>query len=151
MKLESAIKQFSAKSQMITDSPRATSSDSLKGPDMAAAMGMVEARASFGMAAYLGKVGISKEDRIRTVEQLTQFAMKNAPKHVGKASGRRMAQCILVDNVDTTTATQRGGVYLMGQFNQNSVIHDASWTLAELKTALRSYSIFLEDSIQAPV
>ncbi|CQQ79555.1 hypothetical protein ACW2RE_001895 [Yersinia enterocolitica] len=54
-------------------------------------------------------------------------------------------------NVDTTTATQRGGVYLMGQFNQNSVIHDASWTLAELKTALRSYSIFLEDSIQAPV
>ncbi|HHH0019121.1 TPA: antitermination protein, partial [Yersinia enterocolitica] len=96
MKLESAMKQFSAKSQMITDSPRATSSDSLKGPDLAAAMGMVEARASFGMAAYLGKVGISKEDRIRTVEQLTQFAMKNAPKHVGKASGRRMAQCMVI-------------------------------------------------------
>ncbi|HHH1220666.1 TPA: antitermination protein, partial [Yersinia enterocolitica] len=38
MKLESAMKQFSAKSQMITDSPRATSSDSLKGPDLAAAM-----------------------------------------------------------------------------------------------------------------
>lgn len=96
MKLESAMKQFSAKSQMITDSPRATSSDSLKGPDLAAALGMVEARASFGMAAYLGKVGISKEDRIRTVEQLTQFAMKNAPKHVGKASGRRMAQCMVI-------------------------------------------------------
>ncbi|HEN3601328.1 TPA: antitermination protein [Yersinia enterocolitica] len=96
MKLESAMKQFSAKSQMITDSPRATSSDSLKGPDLAAAMGMVEARASFGMAAYLGKVGISKEDRVRTVEQLTQFAMKNAPKHVGKASGRRMAQCMVI-------------------------------------------------------
>ncbi|CCV60928.1 TPA: antitermination protein [Yersinia enterocolitica] len=96
MKLESAMKQFSAKSQMITDSPRATSSDSLKGPDLAAAMGMVEARAGFGMAAYLGKVGISKEDRIRTVEQLTQFAMKNAPKHVGKASGRRMAQCMVI-------------------------------------------------------
>ncbi|MGP2470317.1 antitermination protein Q [Yersinia sp. 2540 StPb PI] len=96
MKLESAMKQFSAKSQMITDSPRATSSDSLKGPDLAAAMGMVEARASFGMAAYLGKVGISKEDRIRTVEQLTQFAMKNAPKHVGKVSGRRMAQCMVI-------------------------------------------------------
>lgn len=96
MKLESAMKQFSAKSQMITDSSRATSSDSLKGPDLAAAMGMVEARASFGMAAYLGKVGISKEDKVRTVEQLTQFAMKNAPKHVGKASGRRMAQCMVI-------------------------------------------------------
>lgn len=96
MKLESAMKQFSAKSQMITDSPRATSSDSLKAPDLAAAMGMVEARASFGMAAYLGKAGISKEDRIRTVEQLTQYAMKKAPKHVGKASGRRMTQCMVI-------------------------------------------------------
>ncbi|HDW8058983.1 TPA: head decoration protein [Yersinia enterocolitica] len=65
--------------------------------------------------------------------------------------GSEVPVAILVDNVDTTTATQRGGVYLMGQFNQNSVIHDASWTQAELKTALRSYSIFLEDSIQAPV
>ncbi|WP_227720548.1 head decoration protein [Yersinia proxima] len=65
--------------------------------------------------------------------------------------GSETPVAILVDNVDTTTAAQRGGVYLMGQFNQNSVIHDDSWTLAELKTALRSYSIFLEDSIQAPV
>lgn len=65
--------------------------------------------------------------------------------------GSEVPVAILVDNVDTTTAAQRGGVYLMGQFNQNSVIHDASWTLAELKTGLRSHSIFLEDSIQAPV
>lgn len=96
MKLESAIKQFSAKSTILTDSPRATATDSLKGPDLAAAMGMAEARAGFGMAAYLGKVGISKEDRVRTVERLTQFAMKNAPKHVGKAAGRRMAQCMVI-------------------------------------------------------
>lgn len=65
--------------------------------------------------------------------------------------GSEVPVAILVDNVDTTTTAQRGGVYLMGQFNQNVIIHDASWTLAELKAALRSYSIFLEDSIQAPV
>ncbi|CNI59449.1 antitermination protein [Yersinia pekkanenii] len=65
--------------------------------------------------------------------------------------GSEVPVAILVDNVDTTVTAQRGGIYLMGQFNQNSVIHDDSWTLAELKTALRSYSIFLEDSIQAPV
>lgn len=65
--------------------------------------------------------------------------------------GSEVPVAILVDNVDTTTSAQRGGVYLMGQFNQNSVIHDDSWSLAELKAALRSYSIFLEDSIQAPI
>ncbi|MGE4773913.1 head decoration protein [Yersinia enterocolitica] len=65
--------------------------------------------------------------------------------------GSEVPIAILVDNVDTTTTAQRGGIYLMGQFNQNVIIHDALWTLAELKTALRSYSIFLQDSIQAPV
>ncbi|AJI83874.1 TPA: head decoration protein [Yersinia enterocolitica] len=65
--------------------------------------------------------------------------------------GSEVPVAILVDDVDTTTTSQRGGVYLMGQFNQNRIIHDASWTLAELKTDLRTYSIFLEDSIQAPV
>ena len=65
--------------------------------------------------------------------------------------GSEAPVAILVDDVDTTTTSQRGGVYLMGQFNQNRIIHDASWMLAELKTDLRTYSIFLEDSIQAPV
>lgn len=65
--------------------------------------------------------------------------------------GSEVPVAILVDNVDSTAAAQRGGAYLMGQFNQNSIIYDNSWTLAELKTALRPYSIFLEDSIQAPV
>ncbi|HFI1966909.1 TPA: DnaB-like helicase C-terminal domain-containing protein [Yersinia enterocolitica] len=100
-----------------------------------------------------------------TVEQIKQSAIAHKRTVMGKikasseyvksvktaTDGSEVPVAILVDNVDTTTATQRGGVYLMGQFNQNSVIHDASWTLAELKTALHSYSIFLEDSIQAPV
>ncbi|EEQ05174.1 hypothetical protein yberc0001_14880 [Yersinia bercovieri ATCC 43970] len=65
--------------------------------------------------------------------------------------GSEVPVAILVDDVDTTATSQRGGLYLMGQFNQNRIIHDASWTLAELKTALRTYSIFLEDSTQATV
>ncbi|OWF77693.1 head decoration protein [Yersinia frederiksenii] len=65
--------------------------------------------------------------------------------------GSEVPVAILVDNVDTTVTAQRGGIYLMGQFNQNRIVHDASWTLAELKTALRPYTIFLTDSIQAPV
>lgn len=65
--------------------------------------------------------------------------------------GSETPVAILVDNVDASTADQNGGLYLMGEFNQNHIIVDASWTLAEMKTALRPLAIFLKDSIQAPV
>lgn len=96
MKLENALKQFNPKSQMITNVPPATASDSLSGPDLAACLGMAESQASFGMAAFLGKSGISKEDAKRTIERLAAYAMQNAGKHVGKVAGRRMAQCMIV-------------------------------------------------------
>lgn len=96
MKLENALKQFNPKSQMITNVPSATSSDSLSGPDLAACLGMAESQASFGMAVFLGKNGISKEDGQRTIERLAAYAMRNAGKHVGKAAGRRMAHCMII-------------------------------------------------------
>lgn len=65
--------------------------------------------------------------------------------------GSEKPVAILVDNVDTTAAAQQGGVYLMGEFNQNKIIIDASWTLADLKIALRPLGIFLRDSVQAPI
>lgn len=65
--------------------------------------------------------------------------------------GSETPVAILVDNVDASTADQNGGLYLMGEFNQNHIIIDASWTLAAVKTALRPLAIFLKDSTQAPV
>ncbi|VDZ56650.1 Replicative DNA helicase [Serratia odorifera] len=91
MKLESALKHFSAQGLTITDAPNGTSADRVTGTDVMAALGMVEAKARFGMAAFLGKTGISSEDRERAIVELTQYAMKKAPKHVGKVAGRRMA------------------------------------------------------------
>ncbi|WP_439291742.1 MULTISPECIES: antitermination protein Q [Rahnella] len=96
MKLENALKQFNPKSQTFTNVPPATASDSLTGPDLAASLGMAEAEAEFGMGAFLGKNGISKEDGQRTIERLSVYAMKNAGKHVGKAAGRRMAHCMVI-------------------------------------------------------
>lgn len=96
MKLENALKQFNPKTQTFTNVPPATASDSLTGPDLAACLGMAESQASFGMGAFLGKNGISKEDGQRTIERLSVYAMKNAGKHVGKAAGRRMAQCMVI-------------------------------------------------------
>ncbi|AUO63849.1 head decoration protein [Citrobacter freundii complex sp. CFNIH2] len=65
--------------------------------------------------------------------------------------GSQVPVAILVDDVDASSADQNGGLYLMGEFNQNRVIIDASWSIADIKSALRPMAIFLKDSDQAPV
>lgn len=68
------------------------------------------------------------------------------------ADGSETPCAILVDDVDASTnGDQLGGLYLMGEFNQNRIIVDSSWTIAEMKTALRPLAIFLKDSTLAPV
>ncbi|EML9904652.1 head decoration protein [Morganella morganii] len=63
--------------------------------------------------------------------------------------GSEIPCAILVDDVDTTTDAVSGGLYLMGEFNQNRIIFDGTWTTAGLKAAMRPFSIFLRDSVQA--
>ncbi|TDV78117.1 antitermination protein [Enterobacter asburiae] len=75
MNLESTLKYHFAKSTMISDSPRSTASDSLTGTDIMAAMGMTQERAALGYSAFLGKMGISNNDRERAIELLAQYAL----------------------------------------------------------------------------
>ena len=65
--------------------------------------------------------------------------------------GSQNPAAILVDNVDASITDQNGGLYLMGEFNQNRIVYDNTWTVADLKSALRPLAIFLKDSLQAPV
>ncbi|MEH1299393.1 antitermination protein [Raoultella ornithinolytica] len=74
MNLENCIKFHSAKTTQISDSPRATASDSLTGTDVMAAMGMAQSREEMGYSAFLGKMGISSNDREKAIELLTLFA-----------------------------------------------------------------------------
>ncbi|MEY6763324.1 head decoration protein [Kluyvera ascorbata] len=68
------------------------------------------------------------------------------------SDGSEKPCAILVDDVNAAThGDQSGGVYLMGEFNQNRINIDASWTIADIKAALRPLAIFLKDSSQAPV
>ncbi|HHE6158637.1 head decoration protein [Citrobacter freundii] len=68
------------------------------------------------------------------------------------SDGSETPCAILVDDVNAAThGDQSGGVYLMGEFNQNSINIDASWTITDIKAALRPLAIFLKDSTQAPV
>lgn len=80
MNLENTVKFHFAKSTMISDSPRATASDSLTGTDIMAAIGMTQSRASLGFSAFLGKMGISDYDRERAIDLLAQHALAHCDK-----------------------------------------------------------------------
>jgi hypothetical protein len=80
MNLDSVVKYHFAKSTQINDSPRATSSDTLTGTDVMAAMGMCQSRAPLGYSAFLGKMEISDNEKRRAVQLLTQYGMKHCDK-----------------------------------------------------------------------
>lgn len=80
MNLENTVKYHFAKSTMISDSPRATASDSLTGTDIMAAMGMTQERAAMGYSAFLGKMGISNNDRERAIALLAEYALTKCDK-----------------------------------------------------------------------
>lgn len=79
MRLESITKHFFAKSTTISDSPRATASDSLTGTDIMAALGLADLKSGFGLDLFLAKQGISNPHR--AVESLTQYALKESVKY----------------------------------------------------------------------
>lgn len=80
MNLENTVKYHFAKSTLISDSPRATASESLTGTDVMAAMGMTQERAAMGYSAFLGKMGISYNDRARAIELLAEYALTKCDK-----------------------------------------------------------------------
>ena len=80
MNLENTVKYHFAKSTLISDSPRATASDSLTGTDIMAAMGMTQERAAMGYSAFLGKMGISQNDRERAIVLLAEYALTKCDK-----------------------------------------------------------------------
>ena len=80
MNLENTVKFHFAKSTMISDSSRATGSDSLTGTDIMAAMGMTQERAAMGYSAFLGKMGISHNDRERAIALLAEYALTKCDK-----------------------------------------------------------------------
>ncbi|QPE15938.1 antitermination protein [Providencia rettgeri] len=96
MKLENVLKNFHPKSPTFGNVAGCTSPDRLTGTDIMAAVGMTESQAEFGMAAFLAKNDVSEEDKFSTVEALTQYALKVAPKLVRKAAGKKLGYCLIV-------------------------------------------------------
>lgn len=101
MRLESIARYFSPKSPMLNDSTPATASDSLTISDVMGALGMCQAQAEFGLAAFLGKVGISETDKVKAVVLLAKHGMAHCDKvaAIRKLPGEVKARVVLTLSV----------------------------------------------------
>lgn len=96
MNLESIPKFFAPKGMHISDSGRATASDDLTVTDVMAALGMTQAEAGIGLAMYLGKAGISAQDRQAAIGWLAAYAREKAPLSLRRAAGKKFRVCMLI-------------------------------------------------------
>ncbi|EDA9102071.1 antitermination protein [Salmonella enterica subsp. enterica serovar Augustenborg] len=80
MNLENTVKFHSPKSPQLSDSPRATASDSLTNTDVMAAFCMVQSRAPLGFSAFSGKMNLSDNDKRKAIQLLVQHGMKHCDK-----------------------------------------------------------------------
>lgn len=96
MKLEASLKHFSPQGMHISDDVKSTSPNRLNGTDVMTGIGVTSSRARFGLAAFLGKAGISKTDEQLAVQALARYALDTAPKNVRKAAGKALGRCCLI-------------------------------------------------------
>lgn len=96
MDLDNVVKFFAPKGMHISDSVRATASEQLTVTDVMAALGMTQADAGIGLAMYLGKAGVSKQDREAAIGWLTEYAKEYAPFAVRRLCGKKFPLCMLI-------------------------------------------------------
>lgn len=86
-------------------------------------------------------------DRITVTVATAATAYKLAVATANDGSGEPCA--VLADDADATLGDVKAGVYLTGQFNQDRVILDPSFTVPGIIDTLRKYSIFLTPVVTA--
>jgi hypothetical protein len=67
----------------------------------------------------------------------------------GAADGSQNPVAILADAADASGGAVFAPVYLTGEFNTNAMVIDASWTIAQMKAAIRPQGIFLKSALSA--
>lgn len=96
MDLDNVVKFFAPKGMHISDSGRATASEQLSVTDVMAALGMTKADAGIGLAMYLGKAGVSKQDREASINWLAEYAKQSVPFAVRRLAGKKLSLCMLI-------------------------------------------------------
>lgn len=96
MNLDGIERFFAPKGMHISDSSRATASESLSSTDVMAALGMTQASAGIGLALYLAKAGVSEQDKQAAISWMTAYAKERAPKTIRKAAGKTFPLCMRI-------------------------------------------------------
>lgn len=96
MNLDNVLKFFAPKGMHISDTSRATASEQLTVTDVMAALGMTQADAGIGLAMYLGKAGVSKQDREAAITWLSEYAKERAPFAIRRLAGKKFPLCMLI-------------------------------------------------------
>ena len=63
--------------------------------------------------------------------------------------GSQNPAAVLVDDVDASACAVAGSGYFQASVNASRIHYDASWTVDDLKAALRGVGIFIKDSLSA--
>lgn len=63
--------------------------------------------------------------------------------------GSQNPAAVLVDDVDASAGAVSGSGYFQAAVNASRISYDASWTVDDLKAALRGVGIFIKDSLSA--
>lgn len=64
--------------------------------DVMVALGVTQSREAQGLSLLYAKFNKDNSEREKAIERLAQFAIKQAPKLVGKAAGRQKARCMVL-------------------------------------------------------
>jgi len=95
-----------------------------------------------------GATDFSEDDRI----PVTVSYSADGPWTIATAAaldGTAEPRAILVDDIDVTSADKKGGLYLMGSFNANSLTLGAGITAVAAKNSLRRHGIFIVTPVSA--
>ncbi len=115
--------------------------------------GVAEAPATVG-APYAGQVNFTITGGTTAFAVGDSFLLSNS-QSVGNfvlcvktaTDGSQTPAAILADSADATVGPTKIGAFFTGEFNENAVFYDGSWTLQDISAALTTRNLHLKNAI----
>lgn len=124
--------------------------------DVMVALGITQSREAQGLSLLYAKYNKDKPEREKAIERLAQYAIKQAPKLVGKAAGRQMARCmallskLAVDDFCRTADIERARCRCGGSGKVYDIAATKAGGKAVEKTCSRCHGTGLKPTTTAP-
>lgn len=124
--------------------------------DVMVALGITQSREAQGLSLLYAKFNKDNSEREKAIERLAQYAIKQAPKLVGKAAGRQMARCMVllsklaVDDFCRTADIERARCRCGGSGKVYDIAATKAGGKAVEKTCSRCHGTGLKPTTTAP-